>query len=639
VCSQSFLGTSLKYHIKTCARTTLAQLATCPHCGRPLKKDDLPEHAKRCKLRRDQGAMVDDQARKAFHERVEVFRATLAKIASGEIGTLDSKGFFMCCVCSKKGLALNQILAHEEACRMRLDREGSVPVAAKLEDDLLAGETGGASRPFVVGIGGVSAGPLAAAVTAIRCEVSVADDSEGILLAMSLDRLREVVMNACHKEEKKYRKIRCSNKSFEEAIGRWPSAVKFLELVGFENVMLSSKGGPPEPHLVVVEQLPEAVLQVALGALDTSLPLPPAATNVAAASAGIAGTCEEHEAMTDPDPCTLLEECQYCHRRFRFDRIAKHETRCMAARPMQSRFDNVRNILGGTVGERNIPSVKRTWQENEGGRVRLPPLGGARATATGYECARCGRFFSADALDKHARVCRVQTAEPRMNPRANDSQSGVAPRQKSSDARPRPRSAGGIGSARGCRRPPSGGQSGRAGMSDQVPAAPVPADVTRASARQASVARTVARRPPPPASSRHASARDGRNGCGGNGTDSVHATAGGPAAAGPAAVAATVASVVATTPGAEAAEAGEQPRGTAVDVVVAAAAVDVPAAAWGAVPPPPPPPPEDILLADAAWAAQTMAASAKLPLASAAATPTSYEDLEVDIEDWLGAED
>eukprot|EP00930_Biecheleria_cincta_P011264 TRINITY_DN113914_c0_g1_i1.p1 TRINITY_DN113914_c0_g1~~TRINITY_DN113914_c0_g1_i1.p1 ORF type:complete len:101 (+),score=10.84 TRINITY_DN113914_c0_g1_i1:45-347(+) len=44
ICSQSFMGTSLKYHIKTCARVALAQLTDCSCCGRPVRRDDLKEH-------------------------------------------------------------------------------------------------------------------------------------------------------------------------------------------------------------------------------------------------------------------------------------------------------------------------------------------------------------------------------------------------------------------------------------------------------------------------------------------------------------------------------------------------------------------------------------------------------------------
>ena len=45
-----------------------------------------------------------------------------------------------------------------------------------------------------------------------------------------------------------------------------------------------------------------------------------------------------------------LEACIYCHKLFRFDRIAKHETRCTAAKPKPSKFDVARNVLRGACG-------------------------------------------------------------------------------------------------------------------------------------------------------------------------------------------------------------------------------------------------------------------------------------------------
>ena len=109
----------------------------------------------------------------------------------------------------------------------------------------------------------------------------------------------------------------------------------------------------------------------------------------------------------------MLEECSYCHRRFRFDRIAKHETRCPESKPKPAKLDVVRKLLAGTPGEQHIPAARQDVQNGK----KLPPLmvkPKESWLADGLdglcECSRCGRRFSQEALEKHARHC---SATPR----------------------------------------------------------------------------------------------------------------------------------------------------------------------------------------------------------------------------------
>ena len=128
--------------------------------------------------------------------------------------------------------------------------------------------------------------------------------------------------------------------------------------------------------------------------------------------------------VTQPDTAAsttsaVLEECCYCHRKFRFDRIAKHETRCPESKPRTAKFDAARKLLGETPGEHHIPDVRELLGRREGGlgSTKLPPLvmkhhngDGTGAFTDLHECNRCKRRFSAEALEKHAKRCNAPLA-------------------------------------------------------------------------------------------------------------------------------------------------------------------------------------------------------------------------------------
>ena len=124
----------------------------------------------------------------------------------------------------------------------------------------------------------------------------------------------------------------------------------------------------------------------------------------------------------------MLEECPHCKRKFRFDRIAKHETRCPESKVKPAKLDVVAKLLAGTPGEKHIPEVRRSIQNG----VKLPPLKMKNRDdpeSDGLqECARCKRRFSAEAMEKHARRCTATPgATPRATPRANSSRLSPLP--------------------------------------------------------------------------------------------------------------------------------------------------------------------------------------------------------------------
>lgn len=148
--------------------------------------------------------------------------------------------------------------------------------------------------------------------------------------------------------EKKYRRLRLSNPAVSEAIGKWGAAKRILQALGFELVMHASKSGAsPEPHLMLPGQLSSNLLQEFLDCLEGKT-----------------------EVETEPKDTGSLEECKYCHRKFRFDRIAKHETRCPESKPKPAKLDVVRKLLQGTPGEQNIPAARQDFLSGK----KLPPL-------------------------------------------------------------------------------------------------------------------------------------------------------------------------------------------------------------------------------------------------------------------------
>ena len=130
----------------------------------------------------------------------------------------------------------------------------------------------------------------------------------------------------------------------------------------------------------------------------------------------------------------LLEECIHCRRKFRFDRIAKHEARCPESKAKPVKLDVAAKILAGTPGEHHIPEVRQQLLMG----VKLPPLKvqndladqrqtGGQASTPGnrslLECKRCSRRFSSDALEKHSRHCTAR-ASSRSNSRPSRPSSG-----------------------------------------------------------------------------------------------------------------------------------------------------------------------------------------------------------------------
>ncbi|CAE7370769.1 DUS1L [Symbiodinium natans] len=310
ICSQSFMGTSLKYHIKVCARQARAQLVTCSSCGRPVQKDDLPDHLVRCKRRlaeeggrgQQEFPSRSEEVQKLWQDKSSALQTALAKIEAGEIGSLDPRGFFLCSICGQQGLGLLQIVEHEADCRRRLSQEGHVTAAADVPAALPAttSKHDTSTRAAVVK-------ELNLLKTEIAQEAS-GDEETRALLALTLDRLRDVARNACFLEEKKYRRLRLSNPAVSEAIGRWDAAKRILQALGFELVSHTTKSGAsPEPHLMLPGQLSASTLQDFLDALDGKADQP-AATSVARlnTSRGHAGAKSPRERSFERSASSLI---------------------------------------------------------------------------------------------------------------------------------------------------------------------------------------------------------------------------------------------------------------------------------------------------------------------------------------------
>ncbi|CAE7816478.1 unnamed protein product [Symbiodinium sp. CCMP2592] len=404
ICSQTFLGTSLKYHLKACARQARAQLVTCSSCKRPVRKDDLPEHLVRCKrMRMAEGVPGIDDAEKVWQDKSMSLQTALAKIEAGEIGSLDSRGCFVCSICGQQGLGLLQIVEHEEVCRQRLSQEGHVSAASVCSPTLPAEEGVQLTRAAV-------AKELNLLKTEIAQEAA-GDEESRTLLTLTLDRLRDVARNACFLEEKKYRRLRLSNPAVSEAIGRWDAAKRILQALGFELVAHASKAGAsPEPHLMLPGQLSSSVLQEFLDALEGK---------------------KEVETSEPNDSGSLLEECKYCHRKFRFDRIAKHETRCPESKPKPAKLDVVRKLLQGTPGEQNIPAARQDFLSGK----KLPPLP-VKPTEpfSSTDVTACQYSQSRRTTPRHAASMPLEST-PRHTPSTPREGSGTTPRQQSRNVR------------------------------------------------------------------------------------------------------------------------------------------------------------------------------------------------------------
>jgi len=117
-------------------------------------------------------------------------------------------------------------------------------------------------------------------------------------------------------------------------------------------------------------------------------------------------------------------ECKYCHRKFRFDRIAKHETRCASSKPQGPKFDSVTHHLRNTPGAKYIAQIKE-----EGPITSLPIVKKQHQKDDGrLGCQRCGRRFNPESYEKHVKRCRenVNTArETKGSNMARAQESGV----------------------------------------------------------------------------------------------------------------------------------------------------------------------------------------------------------------------
>eukprot|EP00439_Symbiodinium_sp_Y106_P052739 s1809_g7.t1 len=402
ICSQTFLGTSLKYHLKACARQARAQLVTCPSCKRPVRKDDLPEHLVRCKrMRMAEGVPSTDDAEKVWQDKSMSLQTALAKIEAGEIGSLDSRGCFVCSICGQQGLGLLQIVEHEEVCRQRLSQEGHVSAASVCSPTLPAEAEEGVQQ--------LTRAAVAKELNLLKTEIAqeaAGDEESRAMLTHTLDRLRDVARNACFLEEKKYRRLRLSNPAVSEAIGRWDAAKRILQALGFELVTHASKSGAsPEPHLMLPGQLSSSVLQEFLDALEGKTELE----------------------TSEPKDTGSLEECKYCHRKFRFDRIAKHETRCPESKPKPAKLDVVRKLLQGTPGEQNIPAARQDFLSGK----KLPPLP-VKPTEpfSSTDVTVCQYSQSRRTTPRHAASMPLEST-PRHTPSTPRERSGTTSRQQS----------------------------------------------------------------------------------------------------------------------------------------------------------------------------------------------------------------
>eukprot|EP00397_Hematodinium_sp_SG-2012_P035852 GEMP01038633.1.p1 GENE.GEMP01038633.1~~GEMP01038633.1.p1 ORF type:complete len:588 (+),score=127.92 GEMP01038633.1:121-1884(+) len=347
VCGIMTTISSLKYHVKSCARTTLANLRQCAHCKRPVQSDDLNEHQTRCKLM--QGHALDDMV-----VHVEALRNGLSKLERGELGLCDAQGMFPCSVCGKK-FSFGSIVEHEDFCRRRLACTTDASMEAK--SDLYREE-----------------------LRALEEEIQQTQDSKSPdAFKLCLTRLQTICANATGEkgQDKKYRKLKRSNTAFQGAIGRWKRAVSFMICAGFQESTHVSKSGEREDVL----QLPEPFSEGSYVAISKVL----------------------HAANETTQTSTMEgAECRFCHRRFRFDRIAKHETRCASRKAPGKKFDSVSHHLRNTPGACYIAQIKA-----EGPITKLPRIGHKDPMDDGLTgCDRCGRRFNPESFVKHKKSCK-----------------------------------------------------------------------------------------------------------------------------------------------------------------------------------------------------------------------------------------
>ncbi|CAD7960997.1 unnamed protein product [Amoebophrya sp. A25] len=420
VCGGLFSTGSMKHHLRTCARRFLNGLVNCQSCGRPCAKEDLAEHQKRCfkMVKRDNAGEVPEEKKREFLQRVKDIKGAFSALERGELGLPDKQGRFACGVCGEK-FRLQSILAHEAGCREQLRLQNEAV------GTLLAGTSSGQEKDAEESEEALTrahAHALGKHLDALRSEICGSKTlSDPIMIekawSLCIERLRAVVTNATVPRgvEKKYRRLKRKNEAFRDAVGQWSNAVACMKTMGFLETQ--------------TEKAPAAGAAAAaleggaggLGIVTTK--------NSKQATPGLASSGGVEEVLLLPEPFTLegsqtwlrllediprqilepglvLEGCKYCGRKFRFDRIAKHETRCMAGKPKRAKLDLVAHYLRGTPAENYIPQIKAA-----GKITKLPKLAQTAnreaGRANGNQCPRCLRTFAGDSYVKHVKRCKA----------------------------------------------------------------------------------------------------------------------------------------------------------------------------------------------------------------------------------------
>ncbi|CAD7962024.1 unnamed protein product [Amoebophrya sp. A120] len=500
VCGTMHGQAQIKHHLRYCARKFLGQLTTCGCCGRPVTKEDLPEHQKRCvkQMQRekmklsatmpttnnhgslagtsgtsasankiqaakqamaetstqinvnhggggdhaDHAAIIKEQQKEKTKLQMNDLRSALQALERGELGLPDKQGRFACGVCGEK-FRLQSILPHTKACREQLERqqaEGSSTSCSSSITGTTASEGGaGESSSSEATVAGTSAcssssssssGPRNAASTGsttntlsrrqkfqklfdqLRSEIctnkSLSPPESEKAWSLCVERLKAVVSNATlpRGEEKKYRRLKRKNEAFHAAVGKWKNAIEIMKQgLGFfetqtEAGVVGSAGGAVGSKEALQQQLvsnkPTTTEQILL--LHQAYTVEESTEILQQIDETVTHILE---------PGFVLEQCKFCARKFRFDRIAKHETRCQAGKPKVTKFDHVAHFLRGTPAENRIREIKAA-----GKLTKLPKLISVEQTqglskTNQNQCPRCLRSFNYDSYVKHVKRCKA----------------------------------------------------------------------------------------------------------------------------------------------------------------------------------------------------------------------------------------
>jgi len=368
VCGATTGLNSLKHHIKSCARKALVNLRQCAICRRPIQQYDLAEHQKRCK---EQGSKPCDN-----EIQIESLRIALSKLERGELAACDGQGMFSCAVCGRK-FTFGSIVGHQSMCERKL--------TASSENPLEEAQGDAGSTTLKIELNEEFRAELEALKEEIISspEISKTGDSSLQLddWKLCLGRLETICTNATGEKgkDKKYRKLKKSNPAFHAAIGKWTHGVGFMVKIGFQELVHVSKNGEQEEVLLLPEPFTDSTLLAITEMIQAA-----------------------HSTEKDTMTCST---CKFCERKFRFDRIAKHETRCQSGKPAKKKFDFLSHHLKGTPSEKFVSQIRR-----EGPICKLPPIGGGSRTSGPSdgltECPRCLRRFNPDSFFKHKKICK-----------------------------------------------------------------------------------------------------------------------------------------------------------------------------------------------------------------------------------------